>query len=243
MLYGKRFVGTVAPMTGLPSLLTDFFWSYSQMVEFNCEHLVGPRERIRYLRPRHSYHTVARNEISKEFQGEWLLMLDTDHSFEPDLLARLLHVMRTYQADVVSGLYLHKHHPCNPALWHYQEGKGFAPLVAWPKGEVMEVDCAGAGCLLIHRRVFDRIYGELGEDPFSTVEFDRGGGVTGEDFAFFKRLRKLGIKACCPTYIECNHLKMVPLEYDKHFQEEGLIHEIRSKKLVANAENCDTVAA
>lgn len=215
MLKHRMPIGTIAPITGLPSLLSEFFKSYAQMLQFSIEELCGPDQYIHQAFPLHSLHDLARNQLANTMRGEWLLQLDTDHQFEPDLLVRLVNAMTTYDADVVTGLYLHRSPPYGPTLWKFDEDGNKAAFHDWPNGEVLEVDCAGSGCLLVRRRVFDRIWDELGEEPFSRTEFEGRDGriVVGEDFAFFRRLQKLGIKTICPTYIECHHLDIRPLKY------------------------------
>lgn len=216
-LRSRKCVGTVAPLLGLPSLLSEFLWSYSQLIDFNAQWVCGPDQYINYDRPNHSFHSFARNDIAKAARGEWTLQLDTDHSFSPDLLLRLLNVMRKYDADVVSGLYFQKSPPHLPNLWRWKEdGETAQQIAGWDKGEVLEIGVAGGGCLLVKNRVFDRIYNELGEEPFSTQEFP---GKVGEDFAFFRRLKKLGIKAICDTKVECYHLQIRPIRQEFEYDE------------------------
>ena len=214
-------IGTVAIMSGLPAVLWEFTWSLARMVAFNSQYVCGPRQFIHYEPTRHSLHGVARNGLAKTMQGEWLLMLDTDHKFDPDLLARMLNAMNTYRADVVTALYLKKDETHRPTLWKWQ-GDKYAQLAGWDDKQVLEIGAAGAGCLLVRRSVFERIEEEMHEEPFSTSEFP---GVVGEDFAFFNRLRMLGIKPIVVPWIECHHLMVKPLvaaeDYDPDHLEPG----------------------
>lgn len=210
MLVNRKIVGCCAPMFGLPSVLTTFARSYAEMMVFSQQYVCGPDQYIQPLYPNHSYHPIARNEIAKQAVGEWLLFLDTDHHVPADLLFRLLNAMRKYDADVVTALYLHKSLLKNPTLWKFGDNGAPLPLADWPRGEAIEVDAAGAGALLVKNAVFDRIRTELGEEPFSTQEFRQ---LIGEDFAFFRRLHRLGIRTVCPTTVECPHLSVHPLRF------------------------------
>jgi hypothetical protein len=118
--------------------------------------------------------------------------------------------MRRYDAEIVTALYLHRGGVQSPTLWKFPRGGGNDPLVSWPPDEIIEADCAGAGALLVKNRVFDRIREEVGEEPFSTQEFPQ---VIGEDFAFFRRCNRLGIRAVCDPRIECPHLAVRPLRF------------------------------
>lgn len=219
-LVNKVDIGTVAPMMGLPTNLAAFTISYAEMLKFSTEEMCGPNQRINTYYPRHSFHDVARNEIAQCSAGLWTLMLDSDHTFAPDLLLRLYRSMMETGYDVVSGLYLFRHPPYGPVMWQWEDPESptnhtAQALVDWPHGERLEVGIAGAGCLLIKNKVFDRIMRELGEDPFSRKEFD---GMVGEDFAFFRRLKKLKIKAMVDTRIECHHIQVRGLKVDEDYE-------------------------
>jgi Glycosyl transferase family 2 len=202
MIFGRKAIGTVAYMGGTPATLEAFTWSWGQMIAYNAEHLCQPNEYVHLDRARFSFHSWARNSLVERMLGDWLFMLDTDHEFEPDILARLLHRLNTYDLEVVSGLYQLRTPPHAPVLygWHDTgDGECTVPLTGWD-GELIEIGAAGAGCLLVRKRVFDRIRDELQEGAFSVS------GQSGEDIAFFHRLRRLGITPFCDTRVECPHL-------------------------------------
>jgi glycosyltransferase involved in cell wall biosynthesis len=209
MLLGKKTIGTIARMGGVMSVPDPFAWSWAQMVEFNCEYVLKENERIDYARPSFSYHSLARNELCKKIRGDWILMLDTDHQFEPDLAARMIDRMTKYDMDVLSGLYFHKYHPRPPVLYRWNAAEKAMEIIAdWDDydGEYfIPIDSAGAGCLMIRRRVLERIENEIGEEPFAPLDH------WGEDHSFFLRLMKLGIKSYCDPSIECHHLAYEPL--------------------------------
>lgn len=211
MIQSKMPIGTVGLMLGLPAVLSEFMWSYGNMIAYSADYVAGPNQYINLDRAPHSFHSVARSHLAKCCMGDWILMLDTDHSFEPDLLARLLNASKVYQAPVVSGMYLMKNHPHLPTIWKIDDDLKKSQIVDWSPNEVLEIGAAGAGCLLIHRWVLDKITEELGEEPFSTSEFP---GTVGEDFAFFYRLKRIGIKPVVVPWIECNHLLVHPLSVE-----------------------------
>ena len=212
MLLANRCVGTCARMGGCPAYLGEFFDSFVDLVQWNAMYLCGPGEYVHYPRPPGvSIHDLARNAVVESARGDWVLMLDSDHAFDPDLCARLLNVSDATGADVVTGLYQYRRPPHSPVLFRYKEGRGMLPLGDWDRSVgAIEVDSAGAGCLFVRRRVYDRIDRELGEKPF-----DRVGGY-GEDHSFFLRLHRLGIPAVCATRVECHHLQVRPLSLDHY---------------------------
>lgn len=214
MLMGNRCIGSVSRMGGNPAYLGEFVDSFADLIQFNASYLCGPGEYVFYPRfPRVSIHDLARNHIAETMRGDWVLMLDTDHAFDPDICARLLNASDRTGADVVTGMYQYRQPPHSPVLFRFREGKGMLPIGDWDRSvEALEVDSAGAGCLFVRRRVFDRIRKELGEEPFGRI------GGYGEDHSFFLRLHKLGVPAVCATKVECHHLQVRPLtisDYDR----------------------------
>jgi hypothetical protein len=206
VLMMNRCIGTVARMGGTPAVLTEFVDSLADLIQWNAQYLCGPGEYVYYPRPpKVNIHDVARNILADSMRGGWLLMLDSDHAFEPDLCSRLINVAEQTRSEVVTGLYTFRQPPHSPVLYRYHND-ALHPLGDWDERlEVMPVDSAGAGCLLVYRSVFDRIKAELNEEPFSRI------GGCGEDNSFFLRLRKLGIPAVCATKVECHHLQVRPL--------------------------------
>lgn len=206
MLLMNKYIGTVSRMGGVPAILSEFVDSFTDMVCWNHEYLCGPGEMVHYPRPPSvSIHDVARNIQAESMRGDWLVMLDTDHSFEPDLIGRLLRVADQTGAEVVTGLYQYRQPPHSPVLFRHKDD-GLYPLGAWDESvTALEIDSAGAGCLLVMRTVFDRIKDELDEQPFARI------AGYGEDHSFFLRLKKLEIKAVCDPRVECHHLQVRPL--------------------------------
>lgn len=219
--------GTVGYLGGVP---VDPHWlrDYNDMGTYNAE-VYGPGV-IAELDSKITYHAEARNELARTFSGDWLLQLDTDHTFECDLLQRLLRTFQTYKLDVLCGFYQRKVWPFLPQIYQWVDdgtpgSETLRPVVKVSnKAAVYQVGAAGAGCLLVRRSVFERIRAELGEEPFdprpARVVVDpvsgehRFQGSWSEDLGFFIRLRKLGIKAFCDLRIQYRHLRTVPVSLD-----------------------------
>ena len=210
-MIGNKAIGTVAYMGGLPAILEAFAWSWGQMIAYNAE-WCGSGTYVHYERSTYSDHAPARNALASRFLGNWLIQLDTDHAFEPDIVARLVHYADSLNLDVLSGIYLMKNEPHLPVLYQWtgpEDAPGLQPLATWDKRlKVVEVGSAGGGCLFARRKVFDRIVNELKTEPFDRIH------PYSEDHSFFLRLKQLKITAYAALNIECNHLRVTPVTLD-----------------------------
>lgn len=130
-------------------------------------------------------------------------MFDTDLSFEPDVACRLVRLLETKQIDVVCGIYSYKKPPHFPVVYMHNPATDKHEIMAdWDrKLDLLPIDSAGAGVLLIRRSVCERITNELHESPFDMYP------GKGEDHSFFIRLRKLGIQPYCAPHVEADHLE------------------------------------
>lgn len=204
MIYGRHPIGTVAYLGGVPAVLEDFAWSWAEMQAYNYEYLCLPNEYVHRDRAKVSYHSYARNTLVDRIKGDWLLQVDADHRFDPDLCARLVHLMKKHDVDVLSGLYVYKGEPHAPVIFQWVGDVGYSAIGDWDRrAEIFEIGSAGAGSLLVRRRVFDRIKAELRCGPFDVEP------PFSEDHSFFNRCRKLGVKCYCAPLVEVEHLTVV----------------------------------
>lgn len=223
-IQGLRALGTIAMMGGTMSRPEPNVWSIIDMIQYNYEALVEPGSYIYYPKPpRASLHDIARNAIVRDMRGDWLLMIDSDMQFDPDAAARMLRIMHSYDLDVVSGVYPYKDHPTVPVLSAYDEEHDHGQnIIDWNRDcEIFQFYGGGAGCLLVRKRVFDRMLAELHEQPFSRR------GERGEDFSFFARCRELKIECWCAWRVKFGHL-----DYQAKVLEEQNLNRLRFPHVV-----------
>ncbi len=220
MLESKRIVGSVAYL-GVGSNSESFTWCWGQMIQFCNEWMLAPGHQIAWERGNDNGQADTRNTIAQKFLGDWLVFIDSDHVFEPDLVSRMVSIANENDMDVLAGLYHKKYPPYAPVLYDWDGSRPpgmayqYAVLPGW-KGQsagvpvAYPVSAAGAGCLFIRRTVFDRIRKELNELPFEPRQVPGMPHKTySEDFSFFERCRLLTpkVQPYCVPALQAQHLR------------------------------------
>lgn len=168
---------------------------------------------------------AGRNELVMKFltysSADWLLMLDADGIFAPDLLERLMEVADEDKAPIVGGLcFSAGTDGVLPTLYDLV-GSTEAPqpvrYTEWPENTMFPVFATGAACLLVHRKVLRAIRDY--RDPekprqfgFSAAypwfqEIDFYGMRMGEDVTFCLRAGMCGFPVYVHTGIQLGHRK------------------------------------
>jgi len=199
-------------MGGVPTVPTPFALSLADMIQYNYEHAMTGGERVRVTTAFCSLHSAARNQLARDFAGDFLLMLDTDMVHQADAMCRLRRTMVQHDADAVSGVYYKTDRPHFPALWAWDpDDLYFREAMVMP-GVVQpfRVDAAGAGVLMLSKRIVQRVKDEYGTDPFDIEPGAAPGHPPfGEDLSFFRKLMLLvpRPKVLCHPGVVSRHLK------------------------------------
>lgn len=176
--------------------------------------------------------SIPRNNLVRAFlefgRAEWMWMVDSDMTFEPDTVERLLEHADPDSAPIVGGLCFgfNDAQRIQPTLYEMlgEEGDGrrVGRYLEWPPDAMFRVCATGAACLLIHKSVFERIR----DAKFSTVypwfqETEHDGGPVGEDITFCWRAGKLGIPVYVNTSVQLGHVKDRELDAAAYLAERG----------------------
>lgn len=178
--------------------------------------------------------SAARNDVVRTFltlpsKPQWLLMLDSDMSFNSDITEKLLQVANEKTSPVVGGLCFGGGRVGTPFPTLYRmvdptkrKGKVTEVIENYPKDALCKVDATGAACLFIHRDVLVQM-----KDKFSTMgdghenphpwfqETVYKGHEYGEDWTFCMRLKQMNIPLYVHTGIKLGHVKTQL--YDEEF--------------------------
>lgn len=194
---------------------------------------------------------TARNNIVRQFldqypKAEWLWLVDADMTFDPFTLDKLLAsadkdtrpvmgglcfaLMKGNEQEIVPTLYGMANEPGRMVRW-----SGF------PRDQVVQVVGTGAACILIHRRVLERIRDMRWDDEFETKFEAQFGGTSGralgelmfpppwpwfqeqitgadwgdtisEDLTFCLRVAQAGFPVHVDTSVKIGHVKPVVID-------------------------------
>ena len=151
----------------------------------------------------------ARNALAKQAMDgdfDYILWLDSDVQFEPDLLKRLMaHIDNGL--DFVSGLYFKRCYPTAPVVFktiiQRKEGKELITEALtyndYPKDQLFEVDAAGFGAVLMKVDLLRKVWNKYG------LPFSPSLGL-GEDMSFCWRAKQVGAKLYCDSSIKLRHI-------------------------------------
>lgn len=141
----------------------------------------------------------GRNLLAAKFMQtgiEWMLMLDSDIAFLPDLIDRLIEIAT--DCAIATAIYFawNRHtRDIRPTIYDAD----LKVLLDWSRDKAFEVGACGAGCMLIHRKVFEKI-----AQPWFQQAPD---GNYLEDIGLCLNASKVGIKIMCDPTIALGHSK------------------------------------
>lgn len=164
---------------------------------------------------------AARNEVAKQFLAgdtDWLMWVDTDMGFPPDIVDRLMDTAHPTQRPIVGALCFAQRervadgmggYRCTAAPtifdWVSRDGTtGFLGRASYPVNTLVRCAGTGSAAILIHRSVFERI-GDSGW--YDRVTDPMSGSEIGEDLSLCLRAGALDIPIHVHTGIRTSHFK------------------------------------
>ena len=148
----------------------------------------------------------SRNDLAKyavQSEADFVLWLDSDMMFEPELLEKMMATLHEKDLDILSGIYYRRRHPYSPVLMkklsiHDNNFCEHENYNSYPKDEIFEVEGVGFGCVLMKSDVLMDIKANY-DDWFSPI------GRVGEDLSFCWRARQVGYKIFADPSIQLGH--------------------------------------
>ena len=193
-----------------------------------------------------------RNSLVKRFlaygEADWLFMVDSDMTFQPDIVERLLEFADPETAPIVGGLCFGFDDKADiqPTLFGLVGDDEHPDVIRyheWPPDSMFQVAATGGACLLIHKSVFIKITqvkipkrnGKRGFNDafpwFQEVEHD--GSPVSEDITFCWRAGLAGIPLFVNTAVQLGHIKFRELTVDTYLSQRELTdNAARTVKLI-----------
>lgn len=156
---------------------------------------------------------MSRNELARkaiEIGADYILWLDSDMVFDPDLLEKLMARMGE-GVDMVSGVYFRRTPPFTPVMYDKLEvGEDGNPT--WTEftdlpTEMFEAGGIGFGCVLMRTSVAVSVFSKY------LCFFDPIRGM-GEDISFCYRARQCGYKVWVDPAIQCGHVTKTIVDHN-----------------------------
>lgn len=174
----------------------------------------------------------GRNMLVQNFldhtAAEWMLMVDDDMGFDPDIIERFLQVADPDHTPIVGGLAFSQmligqgpafagRFRVQPTIYEFAENTdeevGFQAVNNYPADTLIPCAGSGAACLFMHRTALQRI-----RESYGDVWFDRVTHPTGtkfsEDLSFCVRVAGAGIQFHVHSGIKTSHHKECYLDED-----------------------------
>ena len=131
---------------------------------------------------------------------DYVLWLDDDMIFQPDLLEKLIED----DVDMAAGLFVQRRYPYEPAIWKSivcgdAEDRSNERYLDYPENELFEIDACGMAAVLVKTEVIKKVY----ETYYRTFEPISG---YGEDISFCIRAKNCGFKLWCDSRIKVGHV-------------------------------------
>lgn len=149
----------------------------------------------------HARNNLARQAIKAE--ADWVLWLDSDMVFAPNLLQRMLSVCLDNKIDFLTAVCFRRKPPYTPCLFDRLEkidkGASYTALMTVPDGLFQVGGCGFAG-VLMSTDVLMSVAAKFEGRMFDPLE------GFGEDVSFCWRARQCGYDIWCDSSIEMGHV-------------------------------------
>lgn len=169
----------------------------------------------------------ARNFLTmKCLEGgfSYLFFLDSDVIPPPDAIIRLMR----HKKPVISGLYCRRSPPHGVPVMMKPVGNWITQLP--PKGQLVEADVVGAGCLLIHRSVLEQMKPQNAAEGKHWWHWRvdcpprENYPPLSEDFTWCVEIkRQLGIPILIDPEVKCRHIGLFAATYGEASPLEGML--------------------
>jgi len=157
-------------------------------------------------------------------KSDWLLWVDSDVVISPEKFKLLWDNKDAVERPLVTGVYFTTDNPEEPLMipmptvfsfTNKGDGSfGLTRMHPLPKNQLIKVDAAGFGFILMHRSVVEKVKA-VAPDGQMFMEMGRGTKFIGEDIFFFALCDTAEVSLYCHTGATVPHMKR--FSFDEHY--------------------------
>ena len=156
--------------------------------------------------------------------SDWLLWVDSDVVISPEKFKLLWDNKDAEKRPLITGVYFTTDNPEEPLMipmptvFSFLNGGdgnlGLTRVHPLPVNELIKVDAAGMGFILMHRSIVPKVR-EVSPENQLFMEMGRGTKFIGEDIFFFALCDKAEVPVYCHTGALAPHMKR--FSFDEHY--------------------------
>jgi hypothetical protein len=151
------------------------------------------------------------------YETDWLFWVDSDIFITLDIWREMFSTANKETHPMVSGVYfiIKGDDGLLPCIFDDVDEFNIKYHHPLPENEVIKVDCAGMGLVLMHRSVVKTLRDKYGKEDFLFEEKSiNKNKFTGEDISFFRKCKNANIPLYANTKAVAQHIKKLPLDLD-----------------------------
>ena len=163
---------------------------------------------------------IAFDKWADDVKTDWILWVDSDIHLTTDVLKKVWDAADKFHRPIVSGVYfiskenegaVMRPFPCIFKNISEFEIQYVHPM---PKNELIEVDSAGMGFVLMHKSIVPKLREKFPNQSMFAEKEGLGDEYIGEDIVFFRKVREAGIPVYAHTGALVKHMKRFSVDVD-----------------------------
>lgn len=156
-----------------------------------------------------------------KIETDWLLWVDSDIVITPNILNILCNAVKENNFEIVTGVYfISKESETTlmqplPCIFTDIDDYKIQHIHPLPENQLIQVDCAGMGLVLMKKTAILKLREMFPNESLFAEKIDVEEKFVGEDIAFFRKVKKAGIKVYSHTGALAKHIKR--FSFDENF--------------------------
>ena len=148
-----------------------------------------------------------------QLKTDWILWVDSDVVLTADALKKLWETADSVARPIVSGVYFVSKHDEGtlkyplPVVFNDIDEHTIQHIHPLPENQVIPVDCAGFGLVLMHKSVVEKMRQKFPDQSLFAEQEGLGKQYVSEDIVFFRKAKAAGVPIHAHTGALVKHMK------------------------------------